>query len=105
MSPFDIKCKNFCEKPQEIYLRASRRMFFIFSSNHGGCAPDTFWNSCESCYNAQLKPFVTYKIESFVTENGQWLETVVDCYYIEVHLKFGRAPRSDCEMHKFRLRQ
>ena len=29
-----------------------------------------------------------------------WLETVVNSYYIELCVKYDRAPRSDSEMHR-----
>ena len=54
---------------------------------------------------AIFKPYATSKMELFVAEISEWLETVGDCCYRELHLKCDRVPRSDSEMQRFRLRQ
>ena len=69
-------------------------------SIRGGMPPDTFQNFCASCYNIQIKPYATSKMELIVTKNKEWLETVVDCCDRELHLKCDRAPRSDSKIHR-----
>ena len=40
-----------------------------------------------------------------MAEIGYWLETVVDCCYIELSHNYDRVLRSDSEIHTFRSRQ
>ena len=63
--------------------------------DHGGqeVYPQYLLEFCWSCYNIQFKFYATSKIELFVTKNRQWLETVVDWCYIELHLKCDKASR------------
>ena len=60
---------------------------------------------CATIQYAIFKPYAISKTELFVAEIKSWLETVVDCCYIELRLKCDRVPRSDSEIHRFRSRQ
>ena len=42
---------------------------------------------CGSCYNISFKPYVTSKIVLIMTKNRQWLETFVDCFYMDPRRK------------------
>ena len=42
---------------------------------------------CGPCYNISFKPYVTSKIVLIMTKNRQWLETFVDCFYMDPRRK------------------
>ena len=74
---------------ENIFYSIQENEFFIISKialDHGG-ASNTFQNFCGSFYNIQFKPYAASKMELFVTEKREWLETVIDCCYKELHLK------------------
>ena len=79
-----LNAKNLCEKHREMYFYGKQKgEFFIFSQDctqsWGGVTPNTFKNFCGSCYIIQFKPYVSSKMELFVTEivNGWKLLLIV----------------------------
>ena len=62
---------------------------------------DTFLKFCESCYNIPFKLYAASKMDLFVTKNRQWLETVVDCCYIELCFKCDSTPEYNYETHRY----
>ena len=92
------------KKTLEMYFRASRREFFIFSqpcTGSWGCLHlNTFQNFPGSCYKIYLKPYAMSRMELFEAKNGNSWELLFIVVIESFVLNVTRLLRSDSETIK-----